>query len=103
MGAGPHRDYGTCVVIGYTMNIRPLGTEPKNMSEFIQEYVKNTMNNKKKTNNPFQEEDTDAPDNTISVKIMKSKNAVGGKIKKITKKIFFLDNGAQHIVEVEDS
>ena len=103
VGAGPHRDYGTCVVIGYTMNIRPLGSEPKNMSEFIQEYVKNTMNNKKKINNPFQEEEPDAPDNTISVKIMKSKKAVGGKVKKITKKIFFLDNGVQHIVEVEDS
>ena len=87
------------------MNIRPLGTEPKNMSEFIQEYVKNTMNNnkKKKINNPFQEEEPDAPDNTISVKIIKNKKVVGGKLRKITKKIFFLDNGAQHIVEVEDS
>ena len=105
IGAAPHRDYGTCIVIGYTMNIRPLGTEPKNMSEFIQEYVKNTMNNnkKKKINNPFQEEEPDAPDNTISVKIIKNKKVVGGKLRKITKKIFFLDNGAQHIVEVEDS
>lgn len=102
IGAANHRDYGICVVFGYVMNVRPLGSEPKNMSEFIQEYIKNTMNNKKKPNNPFQEEEPDAPDNTISVKIVKNKKIVGGKLKKITKKIFFLDNGAQHIVEVED-
>ena len=102
IGAAPHREYGTCVVIGYAMNVRPLGSEPKNMTEFIQEYVKHTMNNRKKFNNPFQEEDPDAPDNTISVKMIKTKKVVGGKLKKITKKIFFLDNGAQHIVEVED-
>jgi hypothetical protein len=102
IGAANHRDYGICVVIGYVMNVRPLGSEPKNMSEFIQEYIKNTMNNKRKANNPFQEEEPDAPDNTISVKIVKNKKIVGGKLKKITKKIFFLDNGAQHIVEVED-
>ena len=102
IGAAAHRDYGTCIVVGYTMNVRPLGSEPKNMSESIQEYIKNTMNKKKKINNPFQEEEPDAPDNTISVKIIKNKKVVGGKLKKITKKVFFLDNGAQHIVEVED-
>lgn len=103
IAAGPHREYGTCIVIGYAMNIRPLGSEPKNMSEFIQEYIKNTKNRRKKINNPFQEEDPDAPDNTVSVKIIKNKKVVGGKVKKITKKIFSLDNGAEHIVEVEDS
>ena len=103
IGAGPHREYGICVVIGYAMNVRPLGSEPKNMSEFIQEYIKNTMDKKKKINNPFQEEEPDAPDNTISVKIIKNKKIVGGKLKKITKKIFFLDNGSQHIVEIEDA
>ena len=103
IGVGPHREYGICVVIGYAMNVRPLGSDPKNMSEFIQEYIKNTMDNKKKINNPFQEEEPDAPDNTISVKIVKIKKLIGGKLKKITKKIFSLDNGAQHIVEVEDS
>ena len=103
ISAGPHTKYGICVVIGYAMNIRALGTEPKNMSEFIQEYIKNTMDKKTKINNPFQEEEPDAPDNTISVKIIKNKKLIGGKFKKITKKIFYLDNGAQHIVEIEDS
>ena len=102
IGAGPHKEYGICVVIGYAMNLRPLGSEPKSMTEFIQEYIQNTMINKRKINNPFQEEDMDAPDNTVSVKIIKDKKIVGGKLKKITKKVFILDNGAQHIVECED-
>ena len=56
IGAGPHRDYGVCVVIGYAMDIRPLGSEPKNVSDFIQEYIKNTMN-RSKIQNPFQEDE----------------------------------------------
>ena len=47
--------------------------------------------------------DFDAPDNTIAVNILKQKKIVGGRYKKITKKIFLLDNGAQHIVEIEEA
>jgi hypothetical protein len=102
IGAGPHREYNHCVVIGYAMNIRPLNSEPRNMYEFIKDYIQ-ISKDKKKINNPFQEEEPDAPDNTISVKIVKDKKVVGGKLKKITKKIFYLDNGAQHIIEYEES
>ena len=56
IAAGPHREYGICVVIGYAMDVRPLGSEPKNVSDFIQEYIKNTMN-RKKILNPFQEDE----------------------------------------------
>jgi uncharacterized protein YkwD len=101
IGAGQHRDYGICVVIGYAMDVRPLGSEPKNVSDFIQEYIKNTMD-RKKIKNPFQEDEPDAPDNTVSLKIVKGTKLIGGKKKKITKKIFSLDNGAQHIIEIED-
>ena len=103
IGVGTHREYGICVVIGYAMNIRPLGSDPKNMAEFIQEYVKKSLNKPKKCKNPFQEEDIDAPDNTIAVNILKQKKIIGGRYKKITKKIFLLDNGAQHIVEIEEA
>ena len=101
IGIEDHRDYGICVVIGYAMNVRPLGSEPKNVSDFIQEYIKNTMN-RQKIKNPFQEDEPDAPDNTVSLKIVKNTKLIGGKMKKITKKIFSLDNGAQHIIEIED-
>ena len=56
----------------------------------------------KKIKNPFQEDEPDAPDNTVSLKIVKGNKMIGGKMKKITKKIFALDNGAQHIIEIED-
>ena len=35
--------------------------------------------------------------------VVKGKKVIGGKLKKITKKIFYLDNGAQHIIEYEES
>ena len=101
VGVGSHRDYGICAVIGYAKDLRPLGSEPKNVSDFIQEYIKNTMD-RKQIQNPFQEDEPDAPDNTVSLKIVKGTKVVSGKIKKITKKIFSLDNGAQHIIEIED-
>ena len=101
VGANSHRDYGVCAVIGYAVDVRPLGSEPKNVSDFIQEYIKNTMN-RKKVKNPFQEDEPDAPDNTVSLKIVKGNKIIDGKVKKITKKIFSLDNGSQHIIEIED-
>ena len=52
---GSHRDYGICVVIGYAMDVRPLGSEPKKVSNFIEEYIKNTMD-RKQIQNPFQED-----------------------------------------------
>ena len=58
---------------------------------------------RKNPKNAFQEDDPDAPDNTVSVKIVKSNKKIQGKVRKITKKIYTLDNGAQHIVEIEDS
>jgi hypothetical protein len=57
----------------------------------------------KKNKNAFQEDDPDAPDNTVSVKIVKCNKKIGGRVRKITKKIYTLDTGAQHIVEIEDS
>ena len=101
IGAGSHRDFGICVSIGYAIDVRPLGSEPKNISDFIQEYIKNTMH-RKKVKNSFQEDEPDAPDNTVSLKIVKGNKLIDGKLKKITKKIFSLDNGAQHIIEIED-
>ncbi len=83
------------------MDVRPLGSEPKKVSNFIEEYIKNTMD-RKQIQNPFQEDEPDAPDNTVSLKIVKGTKIISGKLKKITKKIFSLDNGAQHIIEIED-
>ena len=103
IAVGPHKVYNICVVIGYARGVRNFGDEPADVSEFIQEYIKNSLNNKKEIRNDFQEEEPYAPDNTVSVKIIKTTKLVGGKAKKITQKIFTLDNGAQHIVEIEEN
>ena len=102
IGIGPHKDYGICSVIGYTKGIRDLGQEASDVSDFIKDYIKNTMG-RKNIKNAFQEDDPDAPDNTTSVKIVKSSKSINGKNRKITKKIYTLDTGALHIVEIEDS
>jgi len=101
IAVGGHKDYGICVCIGYCKGVRPLGTEPNDMSDYIKEYIKNTMY-KKSNKNAFQEDDPDAPDNTISLKIEKKNKLIEGKMKKVTKKIYTLDSGAQHIIEFEN-
>ena len=98
----PHKDYGICTVIGYTKGLRALGEEATDVADFINDYIKNTMG-RKRSKNAFQEDDPDAPDNTVSVKIVKATKRIKGKNKKITKKIYTLDNGAQHIVEIEEN
>jgi hypothetical protein len=111
IAVGPHRDYGYCVVIEYALNIRERGTQHINVDNFIKTNVKIKLedennkeeeNNKKVINNPFQDGDPDAPDNTISLRVEKEEKEVNGKIIKITKKIFTLDDDSQHIVEIEE-
>ena len=113
IGVGPHRDYGICVVIEYAYNIREKGTQYIDVDEFIRKNVKlnfenensendNEDDNIKKINNPFQDGEPDAPDNTISLKVEKEEKEVDGTIMKITKKIFTLDDDSKHIVEIEE-
>ena len=113
IGVGPHRDYGICVVIEYSYNIREKGTQYIDVDDFIRKNVKlnfenensendNEEENIKKINNPFQDGEPDAPDNTISLKVEKEEKEVDGMIMKITKKIFTLDDDSKHIVEIEE-
>ena len=114
IGVGPHRDYGICVVIEYAYNIREKGTQYIDVDDFIKKNVKlnceneenseNEINeeNKRGINNPFQDGEPDAPDNTISLRVEKEEKEVDGKTMKITKKIFTLDDNSQHIVEIEE-
>ena len=113
IGVGPHRDYGICVVIEYSYNIREKGTQYIDVDEFIRKNVKLNFENEnsendideenlKKINNPFQDGEPDAPDNTISLKVEKEEKEVDGTIIKITKKIFTLDDDSKHIVEIEE-
>ena len=112
IAVGPHRDYGFCVAIEYALNIREKGSDHIDVDDFIKKNVKinigddennlNEKDNKKIINNPFQDGDPDAPDNTISLRVEKEEKEIHGKIKKITKKIFTLNDDSQHIVKIEE-
>ena len=104
IGIGPHKDYGTCVCIGYARNIRELGSDLTNILDYINEYVDyRDKQSKKKALNVYQEDDKDAPDDTVSLRIEKANKKIEGNMHKITRKIYSLKSGAQCIVEVEDS
>ena len=104
IGMGPHKDYGTCVCIGYARNIRELGSDLTNILDYINEYVDyRDKQNQKETQNVYQEDDKDAPDDTVALRIEKANKKIEGNMHKITRKIYSLKSGAQCIVEVEDS
>ena len=92
IGIGPHKEFGFCTVIEYAYNIREIGTDYLNVDEFINNfrkiYNKGENKNKNEINNPFQEGDLDAPDNTISLKVEKEEKDIEGQTFKITKKYF---------------
>ena len=68
----------------------------------MQDYIQKTFY-KRYIVNKFQEEDPDAPDDTIDVKIAKCYKYVGGQNKKITKKIYTLKDKSLHIMEIEEN
>ena len=120
IGVGPHKIFGICTVIGYAKNIRKIGSEPENVSEWIKKfYVKDkkeedTDNNNLNSDNMFNYNersniineykfiDPDAPDNSISVNITKKIKVINEEQKKYTKKTFLLKNGINHIIEIEE-
>ena len=79
-----------------------IGEEPPDVINSVQDYIQKTMAKNNQPKNAFQIEDLDAPDNTQSVKIVKLKKNIGGQERNITRKIYLLDNGRQHMVEIED-
>ena len=102
IGCSEHRDYHYCSVFVYAKSLRSIGDPPNVGINYIQDYIQKTMN-RKSGKNRFQEDDPDAPDDTISVKIIKCHKNVLGHDKKITKKIYTLSDKTQHILEIEEN
>ena len=129
VGAGPHKIYGICVVVGYAKNIRKIGSEPENITEWINKYygeekreeeianfhisnnaeigvnnsvIYNTNLNANIVINEYKFIEPDAPDNSISLNVTKSTKIINGVEKKYTKKTFLLKNGTNHIIEIEE-
>ena len=90
-------------MINYAKGLHAIGEEPTDVVNSVQDYIAKTMNkDNTQPKNRFQVEDIDAPDNTVSVKIVKIKKTIKGIERNITRKIYVLDDGKQHIVEIED-
>lgn len=103
IGCSTHKTLKYCVVIVYATKLRKLGEQPTDIIDSIQDYInKSNLKNINNINNPFQKDDLDAPDDTVGVKIIKIKKLIEGNMKNITRKIYLLKNGYEHIVEVED-
>ncbi|MCQ2819729.1 MAG: CAP domain-containing protein [archaeon] len=102
IGVSKHRDFGFCVVLVYAQDIRSKGVLPKERFDYIQDYIEKTYY-KKNPVNEFQVDDIDAPDNTVSVKVLKMTKLINGEERKFTKKIYMLEDKTQHIVEIEEN
>lgn len=107
VAAGFHREYQTCVVSDYSGSIREKN-KPYHTEEMILEIKEKNKQKarappqEKVIKNPYQVEDEDAPDETVAVKTIKHIKYFEDKPFKVTKKVYTLSNGTQHIVEVED-
>ena len=102
IGCSFHKSYNHCSVFVYAKSLRELGQAPNVGINFMQDYIQKTFY-KRYVVNKFQEEDPDAPDDTIDVKITKCYKTIGGKEKKITKKIYTLKDKSLHIMEIEEN
>lgn len=102
IGCSGHTKYNHCSVIVFAKALRDLGQKPNIAINFMQEYIQRTFY-KRAIVNRFQENDPDAPDDTVSVKITKSHKVINGIEKKITKKIYKLKDQSLHIMEIEDN
>ena len=102
IGCAKHKDYNHCSVFIYVKALRDLGQAPNVGINFMQDYIQKTFY-KRYVVNRFQEEDPDAPDETIGIKITKCHKTIGGKDKKITKKIYTLRDKSLHIMEIEEN
>lgn len=110
VASGKHKNFETIVVINYVGGIRDKDKPFFNKSNYKYEYPKdlglnnnlNTDVNNKKYKTAYQLQDNDAPDGTKDVKIRKHIRLYEGKSNRVTKKYYNLDNGNQHIVEIEE-
>ena len=115
VGAGPHKKFGICIVVGYAKNIRKIGTEPEDVSEWIQKFYdrekkeeeqeiigdNNYKNEQPNYINDYKFIEADAPDNSISMNITKKIKIINSTPKTFTKKTFLLKSGINHIIEIE--
>jgi uncharacterized protein YkwD len=109
IASGSHREYGTITVLNFCGGVREKDTSFFDYQNFKYEYPSNLdskavpeKSKKVRVKNPFQLNDPDAPDGTVSVKIMKNTKLCNGKRVTVTKKFYTMNYGRSQIVEIEE-
>jgi uncharacterized protein YkwD len=115
IACGPHKTFGIMTVIDYTGGARNINSSYFDYSNFKYEYPEHVRHafkygdkkNSFKAKNIYQENDPDAPDNTIAVKIEERFRIIkdetnASKTLSVIKKQYSLDDGTFYVVEVED-
>ena len=99
IACGPHCEYEIVTVFIFAGGIRPKGTLFYNLKA---EYDLRNYDYEKDEKNPYLVNDPDAPNNTMGLRIVKAKKFLGNKKIIVTKKFYRLNNGGQHVVELEE-
>lgn len=112
IGVSEHKTYGVVTVINYVAGVRTEGKVSFDYENFKYEIRGNVRGGAKsieeknegegETPNPYKKDDVDAPNGTLSVQITKKIKKVDDKEINVTKKMYRLENGTYHIVEVEE-
>ena len=102
ISCGPHAEYEIVTVFVFAGGIRQKGTLFYQIgSEFELRNFDNKYGNNNE-NNPYLINDPDAPNNTTGYRVVRTKKFLGNKIIIITKKFYKLDDGSEHVVELEE-
>jgi uncharacterized protein YkwD len=101
VGVAAHKLHEVVVVIDFVVNIRSKGSSFFDYDNYKYDYNQDFKKDRV-IKNAFQVDDVDAPDDTKSVRTEKAIKTYKGRQVKVTKKIYSLNSGITHIVEVED-
>ena len=101
-GINEHKDFGNVIVLVLTGGIREKDSLYFNYDDYKYDYSEMNNNIEKEIVNDYQINDPDAPDDTVSVRIVKKQKEFKGKKVMVVKKFYKLKDGSEHVVEVEE-
>ena len=102
IACGPHSEYEIVTVLVFAGGIRQKGTLFYQLSSKYELRNYNDDDYRCDEKNPYLINDPDAVNNTVGLRIIKTRKYLGNKKIIITKKIYKLEDGTQHVVELEE-
>lgn len=100
IGCGMHKDYQIMSVLVFAGSLRPKGTLFYKFDSKCEE--RKIGEEFRSVTNEYQIDDPDAPSNTTGLRIVKTQKYLGNKKVIVTKKFYLLDDGTEHVVELEE-